>query len=281
LHPISAEKWNKTDSIHSYRSEEFVRRILNVHDKKVPIYNLLRRFREGTNIKRNEDNEIPVEKLVSLPRDDLAKKMRLYYDQLKNALPPPTKIFLPHSTNNKKQRMNVLKARVASLYNVDHDKEVVYKSLDGYCNDGIIQYPFFVEIFAIPFKHPDRESTVFVGAVNYSISPKENGNLFEEEYSWYDERGRYREAEDILGVLREHRFYLMHEKGKIPCVIIANLITPRREPHGQDKSRIYTGPFTTAIIEAVSKLAPAIQTYHAAGWRFKDEFDRSTAKKTT
>jgi hypothetical protein len=57
------------------------------------------------------------------------------------------------------------------------------------------------------------------------------------------------------------------------------LITPRREPHGQDKSRIDTRPFTTAIIEAVGKLAPRIQTYHAAGWRFKDQFDRSTAKK--
>lgn len=28
LHPISTDKWNKTDSIHSYKSEEFIRRIL-------------------------------------------------------------------------------------------------------------------------------------------------------------------------------------------------------------------------------------------------------------
>jgi hypothetical protein len=71
----------------------------------------------------------------------------------------------------------------------------------------------------------------------------------------------------------------MHEQGKLPCNIIVNLVTPRRDPHGQDKSRIDTRPFTTAIIEAVRRLAPKIQTYHAAGWRFQDQFDRSTAKK--
>jgi hypothetical protein len=120
-------------------------------------------------------------------------------------------------------------------------------------------------MLAIPFKHPDKAKSVFIGAVNYSISPKENGNIFEGDYSWYDERGECHYAQDVLGVLREHNFYLIHEKGKLPCVIIANLVTPKRDPQGQDKSRIDTRPFATAIIEAVRKLAPGIQTYHAAG----------------
>jgi hypothetical protein len=279
LHPISTEKWNKTDSIHSYKPEEFIRRVLNLRNREKIVYDVLRRIREGSNIKRTKDHEISVERLALLPKEDLGKMMKGYYDQLKDALSPPTKISLPHHTNDRKQRMNILRARVASLYDIDHDKEAVYKSDHGYYNDGIIQYPFFFEIFAIPFKHADKAKTVFVGAVNYSISPKENGNIFEGEYSWYDERGRYHDSEDILKVLQEHKFYLVHEQGKLPAVIIANLVTPRRDPHGQDKSRIDTRPFTTAIIEAVRKLTPGIQTYHAAGWRFRDEFDRSTAKK--
>jgi hypothetical protein len=278
LHPISTDQWNKTDSIHSYKAEEFARRLLNVHEKEKTVYDVLRRYREATNIKRTKDNEISIEKLISLPKDELGKKMEKYYDQLKSALPPPIKISLPH-TVNRKQRMNILKARVASLYDVDHDKEAVYKPVYGHYNDGIIQYPFFFEIFAIPFKHPDRAKTVFVGAVNYSISPKENGNIFEGEYSWYDERGRYHEAEDILKVLEEHKFYLLHDQEKLPCLIIANLVTPRRDPHGQDKSRIDTKPFVTTIIEAVHKMALGIQTYHMAGWKFRDAFDRSTVKK--
>jgi hypothetical protein len=98
--------------------------------------------------------------------------LKTYYNQLKDALPPSTKISLPHDTNNKKQRMNILRARIASLYDVDPDKDAVYKSVHGYHNDGIIQYPFFVEIFAIPFKHADRAKTVFVGAVKLFYFPK-------------------------------------------------------------------------------------------------------------
>lgn len=62
----------------------------------------------------------------------LGKMMKGYYDQLKDALSPPTKILLPHHTNDRKQRMNILRARVASLYDIDHDKEAVYKSDHGY-----------------------------------------------------------------------------------------------------------------------------------------------------
>jgi hypothetical protein len=277
LHPISSEKWNKADSIHSYKPEDFIRRVLNLRNKEKIVYDVLRHIREGSNIKRTENHEITIERLASLPKEDLGKKMKTYYDELKDALPAPTKISLPHHANNKKQRMNILKARISSLYDIDDEKEAVYKSVHGYYDDGIIRYPFFIEIFAIPFKHPDKTKNVFVGAVNYSISPKENGNIFEGKYSWYD--GEYHYAQDILDVLRGHNFYLIHEQGKLPCVIMANLVTPKRDPQGQDKSRMDTRPFTTAIIEAVRKLAQGIQTYHAAGWKFRRDFDRSTARK--
>lgn len=278
IHPITAEQWNKADSIHSYKAEEFSRRLLNVQERWRTVYDILRRYREGTNIKRTKDNELTVEDLVSLPKDELSKKMKNYYDLLKSALPPPTKISLPHSPN-RKHRMNTLKARVATLYDVDHEKDAVYKVVDGRYSDGIIHYPFLFELFAIPFKHPDKAKTVFIGAVNYSISPKENGNLFEGEYLWRDERFGYHVAKDIVGILEEHKFYLLHNQGKLPCLVIANLVTPRRDPHGQDKSRIDTKPFAATIIDAVHKMASGIQTYYAAGWKFRDAFDRSTVKK--
>jgi hypothetical protein len=70
--------------------------------------------------------------------------MKNYYDQLKSALSPPTNISLPHRAT-RKQRMNILKARVASLYDVDQDKEAVYKALHGQYSNGVIQYPFLFE----------------------------------------------------------------------------------------------------------------------------------------
>lgn len=62
LHRITADQWNKTDSIHSYKAEEFSRRLLNVREKRKSAYDLLRRYREGTNTKRTESHEISVEK---------------------------------------------------------------------------------------------------------------------------------------------------------------------------------------------------------------------------
>ena len=278
LHRITVDQWSKTDSIHSYKAEEFSRRLLNVREKRKSVYELLCRYREGTNIKRTKTNEISIEELILLPKDRLGNKLENYYGELKNALPAPTKVSLPHKTN-RKYRMNALKSRVVSLYDIDSDKEAVYKSVYGQYKDGLIQYPFFFEVFAVPFKHPDKARTVFIGAVNYSISPKENGNIFEGEYSWYDEKYGDHSAKDIIKVLEEHKFNLIHAQGKLPCLVIANLVTPRRDPHGQDKSRIDTRPFTTTIIEAVGKMASGVQTYHAAGWKFRDPFKRSTIKR--
>lgn len=278
LHRITIDQWKKTDSIHSYKAEEFSRRLLNVREKQKSAYDLLCRYREGSNIKRNKANEISIEKLISLPKDELGNMLEQYYNDLKNALPSPTRISLPHKTN-RKYRMNALRTRVASLYDIDPDKEAVYKPVYGQYKDGLIQYPFFFELFAIPFKHPDKARTVFIGAVNNSISPKENGNIFEGEYSWCDEKNESHFAEDIIKVLEEHKFNLFLSQGKLPCLVIANLVTPRRDPHGQDKSRIDTRPFITTIMEAVSKMASGVQTYHAAGWRFRDPFRRSTIKR--
>ncbi|HEX7179874.1 MAG TPA: hypothetical protein VF220_09120, partial [Nitrososphaeraceae archaeon] len=44
LHPIASE-WKNTDSIYSYKPEEFKRRLLNVHDPKISVYDILSKFR--------------------------------------------------------------------------------------------------------------------------------------------------------------------------------------------------------------------------------------------
>jgi hypothetical protein len=47
----TTKEWSNTDSIHSYSPAEFTSRITNVHHKqKTVTYDLLRRFREGTNL---------------------------------------------------------------------------------------------------------------------------------------------------------------------------------------------------------------------------------------
>ena len=58
-----------------------------------------------------------------------------------------------------------------------------------------------------------------------------------------------------------------------------NLITPRRDPHGYDKSRIDTHPFVKTIYKAVGKVASGIKTFpRTPGWMFGDKLDFKTAK---
>jgi hypothetical protein len=76
----------QTDIIHSYKAEEFSRRLLNVLEKRKSAYELLRRYREGSNIKRAKANGISIEKLISLPKDELGSMLENYYNELKSSL---------------------------------------------------------------------------------------------------------------------------------------------------------------------------------------------------
>jgi hypothetical protein len=141
-----------------------------------------------------------------------------------------------------------------------------------------LTYPFAFEIIAIPLNNKMLRGNVnrpteFIGAANYSVSPK--SNRFEGEYRWDDEKDGYpRFGDDIHGILEMCGFRFdeySDSKVKLPCVIAANLVSPRIDYKGKSKSDIDTKPFSEAIILAVAKVASKIQTFRAAGFRFSDE----------
>jgi len=122
----------------------------------------------------------------------------------------------------------------------------------------------------------------FIGAINYSISPKTYGSLFESEYkgiSFYDHDTLLDSAiTDILGVLEYYGFHeYQTDSAKIPCLVVANLVTPRRDPHGQDKSRIDISPFAETIVEGVKRIASEIKSYRALGYSFNRPAERHNA----
>ena len=143
-------------------------------------------------------------------------------------------------------------------------------------------------MLAIPFIDPrytDR-GVVYTGAVNYSISPKPDSNLFNGDYDersvWsedYDEASQmYEKVKDIRGVMSNYGFHpYAIDTGKIPCVIIANLVTPRRDPHGYDKSSIDIDPFTESIVQVVKRLSQEIKSYRARGIYFRKPKERKSA----
>jgi hypothetical protein len=275
LSPIAYSKeWSNADSIHSYSPTEFTSRITNVHQKqKTSVYEVLQNFREGTNLKKSNNTERLVADLISDP--NMYCEIEQLYKELKSVLPPSRKISLPYTTN-RKERMNTLVPRIAEIYNIDKAKQPSYRIEYGYFDDGVVQYPFAVEILGIPLANPIEVETKFIGAINYSISP--NGIRFEGEY--HIDQGEV--AKNVNEVLRLCGFNKYSaKKSRLPCIVIGNLITPRRDPHGYAKSRIDTKPFAQTIAVAVKKMASEIQTFRAAGYimRAKDEDYRNARKK--
>jgi hypothetical protein len=286
LHPISTELWYKQNTAHSYTPAEFKGRLVNLDTKQaneIRVYDFLKTYREGSNIRKTSENEILVAELSSLPDRDRDKEIELFCNQLKAASPPLEKLTLPY-TANKEERKNALIARLSRLYNnLDKDKnKASYRAIHGTYEDKKkkISYPYFFEMLAIPFTDPRTadNNMVFIGAVNYSISPEADSNLFEGDYTKFIPTDLYSKPKNILGVLQVYGFHdYANDSSKIPCLIIANLVTPRRDPHGQDKSRIDISPFAGTIVQVVKKLASDIKSYRAVGIRFSKPSERRAA----
>lgn len=97
-HSIS-KNWVNIPSVRAYTPQEFRKKIFGVHDKSTSIYKVLRTFREGTQLKKRPDLDVPIATLVKDP-----KKVRgLYYELRDNSIlskakSPSKKISLPYST---------------------------------------------------------------------------------------------------------------------------------------------------------------------------------------
>lgn len=98
------------------------------------------------------------------------------------------------------------------------------------------------------------------------------------DYNQYVPVDAYFKPRNILGVLEMFGFHdYPNDSAKIPCLVVANLVTLRRDPHGQDKSRIDITPFAGTIVEAIRKLASDIKSYRAVGLRFSKPSERLAA----
>ena len=76
---------------------------------------------------------------------------------------------------------------------------------------------------------------------------------------------------DILKALGFRFYDYSDSKIRIPSIIIVNIVSPRVDYHGHDKSRIDTHAFCETIIDASKKIADSVQTFRAAGFKFIKE----------
>jgi hypothetical protein len=107
--------------------------------------------------------------------------------------------------------------------------------------------------------------------------------VFDGNYSWWDKRLKYdAEASSMKGILQVCGFRFddyCDSKVKIPSIIVVNLVSPRVDYHGHDKSRIDTQTFNQTIIDAAKKIADYTRTFRAAGFRFYSEKRHDQAAK--
>jgi hypothetical protein len=283
LHSIS-KSWNNNSTIHSYNPEEFLTAFTSNHDKtNTTVYDVLRTFKEGTQIPKTPDMQKSVAELLEDPHRE--KKIESLFNRLHRILKPPERLSLPYSHVKLEERKKALIHRITPIYAKDYldTSKAVYRLVHGSYKDDSdtsipVQYPFAFEIIAIPLsdkvlKRNTNRPSEFIGAVNYSVSPR--SNRFEGDYEWEDKKNYYiREARDIQGILDECGFAFGEYSGarvKLPCVIAANLVSPKIDYKGKSKSDIDTQPFKEKIIEAVTKIASEIQTFRAAGYDFYTE----------
>lgn len=280
VHSIST-KWNNISSIHSYKPEEFVSAFTSVYDKdKTIVYDVLRTFKEGTQVAKTPDTEISVTQLLQDPDRD--KKLESLYYQLKQVLRPQERLSLPYSHLKTEERKKALINRIIPLYPrgyLNSDRAVYRLIHDSHKDEkAILHYPFAFEIIAIPIsdeilKQNTNRPSEIIGGINYSIAPK--SNIFEGDYQWTDKKTGYsRTAENIKDVLERCGFEFYPNSGpkvKLPSIIVANLISQRVDYQGQSKTRIDTSPFSSAIIAGVLKVSEEIQTFRAAGYQLNTE----------
>jgi hypothetical protein len=101
LHSIPT-KWNNTSSIHSYTPSEFAAKIMGVEDKEgIAVYDVLRSFKEGTQLKKCPDLEMTITEFIH--SQFRAEKLEALYNQLKERLKPQEKISLPYSHISNKE----------------------------------------------------------------------------------------------------------------------------------------------------------------------------------
>ena len=118
LHSISA-KWNNISSVHSYNPEEFVSAITSVYDKEgTSVYDVLRTYKEGTQMQKTPDTQISVTELMEDPDKD--KKLESFYHMLKQILKPSKRLSLPYSHIKPEERKRALVERIARLYPKGH-----------------------------------------------------------------------------------------------------------------------------------------------------------------
>ena len=246
--------WHNRPSIHYYSPSEFQQFIYGIDDKNKIAYDVLKLFREASNISRNDTKMT----IGELKRD--TEKIAELYSKLRHVLGTTTKLEVQFSTN-KKLRQEAIKNRVQQLgYKVSNVKyRLVYAFADD-DNSGI-KFPFIYEIAILGT--PNLSHSYVVNGINSSARYDDPfDGEYTDTYVWFTSAGKPQEAGRVKEILEKYGYSDNKEKSKKPSsIIIVNLISPRFNYEGYNK-RIDLTPFADTIADTTYKIcsesAPSI-----------------------
>ncbi|MFY9795646.1 MAG: hypothetical protein WAJ93_08155, partial [Candidatus Nitrosopolaris sp.] len=255
---------HKKSSIYSYDLHSFENLIYSIADDNLKVYDvLLNNFREGSNLRKDNDLLISIGQL----KLEGTSKIHDIYERLHNAMPPPglsaksKKDLVPFDT---KDREKALAARLKQLgYNVT---KIKYNAEFGCYNSSEdnntpegplstvhIQFPFLVEVAVV---HTSGPSWNLFYCEGINGSPRHYYSFLQgDELIWSSKSGKQNVAHHVMELLEKYGYSDNIQKCKKPgSIIIVNLWSPKIEYTDYGKSHINLKPFSKSIAKTLYKM---------------------------
>ena len=256
---IVASTWTNPITAWAYTDDEFFIFLENLVDQSLPVSEALKSFRE----------------LKWLPKEWMQKRLGelsakeksgLLLAALKDHSTPMDKLSTPYGGNkeNDALRKDALLKRIAAVHVVDR-QYAQYKVVRArYVSpDKKVNFPYVFEVMVVPYDDINTNYPLFIGAVNNSVSIINRGRSLYDGAYHFEYKGRQIHTWNMEGIL--NRWYgseLKEAKKSWPCVIVANLLTPKVHWREQGKSTHVIEPFENTIAETITKVMNKIPTFH-------------------
>jgi hypothetical protein len=259
---IASTTWTNEITAWAYTDNEFLIYIENLVDQTITVSKALTDFRELKWLPK-EWTQKKLNELSTREKTGLLK-------ELKNHSTPMKNLSIPYGGNKESDelRKDALFKRIAAIYDVKPKHRAQYKIVPAryISDDGKVNFPYVFEAMAIPFSDIWDASPTFIGAVNNSVSIVNRGKSLYDGSYFFKKKNKGCHAWNMTGILDYWYGYYVRDSSKShPCVIVANLLTPKVQWKDQGKSTLVIEPFANTIAETISKIMGKIPTFHGYG----------------
>jgi hypothetical protein len=256
---------SKKSSIYSYDLHSFENLIYSIADDGLIVYDvLLNNFREGSNLRKDNDLLISIGQL----KKEGTSKIHDIYERLHNAMPPPgvsvksKKDLVPFDTKDKEKALaarlkqleyNVTKIKYKAEFECHNSSEDNNNTSEGPLSTIHIQFRFLVEVAVV---HTSDLPWNLFYCEGINGSPRHYYSFLQgDELIWTSNRGKQYVTHHVMELLEEYGYSHNIEKCKKPrSIIIVNLWSPKIEYTDYGKSQINIKPFSKTITKTLYKM---------------------------